>query len=502
MAHTEALNALSVHYAERHGRASLDDLRSLAGRYIRARSLSILDAAAIGLAFDAIFSEPSIDITKITPQMASAWEQAYPHVPIESLAGRSAEELAGAINGWKGKLFEVEVAERLNNGEWVGDLRLEPGQKVEPATSPTQPGWDLQIINDDGSPVDMLQLKATESVSYVHQALARYPDTPILTTEEVASQIGDHAMIFDSGISNDELTGSIKEHLADATPDAAVDVLSGTLPVSVILATEAYKVLNGQKSTAEALNSGTDRLTKAAIAGGVGTAVSLVATPLAGVVASMLTRFMLGGESAPEPLPNTIHIPPDMPRMHGKLGQTKCATASLTRYYPCPAIAASSTAETKAELSDQEELLALVDPATRLSVLQGATPLDHWIRSMLAKDMAHMDRLSLEQHLGDLLSIRDSNMVEAAFPAAGLAGKIVRAFDSEYRKMGQKLRDTIRAGCLYRKRLDTPLSEQEAEEIELLKLSPQERIKLAAEKRKAELRAEAEKRIAEIRKEK
>ena len=53
---------------------------------------------------------------------------------------------------------------------------------------PSQPGWDIQILNADGTVDQVLQAKATESVSYVKEALEKYPDIEIVTTEEVATR--------------------------------------------------------------------------------------------------------------------------------------------------------------------------------------------------------------------------------------------------------------------------------------------------------------------------
>ena len=54
MADHQALIALSGQYADHGCRARIEDLRTLATGYIAARRTSILDAAAIALAFDAI----------------------------------------------------------------------------------------------------------------------------------------------------------------------------------------------------------------------------------------------------------------------------------------------------------------------------------------------------------------------------------------------------------------------------------------------------------------
>ena len=40
----------------------------------------------------------------------------------------------------------------------------------------TQPGWDMRIVGPDDEVSLYLQLKATDSFSYIKRALQRYPD--------------------------------------------------------------------------------------------------------------------------------------------------------------------------------------------------------------------------------------------------------------------------------------------------------------------------------------
>ena len=100
------------------------------------------------------------------PQLLEAFGMQYPNVPIESLRGASEQRLTGLAKGVKGKYFEVLATDRLNDGESVGGLALGSGQVARLADSPTQQGWDVEIVNQDGTLDEALQLKATESMSY------------------------------------------------------------------------------------------------------------------------------------------------------------------------------------------------------------------------------------------------------------------------------------------------------------------------------------------------
>lgn len=91
-----------------------------------------------------------------------------------------------------------------------------------------------------------MQLKATDSVSYIKDALEANPDIPIITTSEVASNFDDNSLIIDSGIDNSLLTDTvssvisdnfdvadstdvISESVSDYLSDASSDVLSDSV---------------------------------------------------------------------------------------------------------------------------------------------------------------------------------------------------------------------------------------------------------------------------------
>lgn len=492
MAYAEALKQIALGYERQNGRTTFDDLRAQAGNYIKARNVSILDAAAIGFAFDVIFSEPTFDIAKITPEMASAWSLAYPNVPIESLAGRSTEELAGAISGWKGKLFEVQVEKRLNNGEWVGDLHLEPGQHAALAESVTQPGWDMQIFEGDGTVVDAIQLKATQSVSYVHHALERYPDTPILATHEVALRLADNGAVIDSGIPNELLTESVSDHLSDATSDAVSDSLMGAMPLSIIVITEATKVLAGTKSFDEALSSGGDRLAKGAVAGAVATVVSVVATPFFGAIAGFLTRLALGGESGNTTIRQTLPTLPNLSKMYQTTSQLKEYAESVEPYYPCPP--RQEIHPLINPLTDKQELLLYVDQDMRLSVLRGAMPLETWIMYMSVIDTSRMAKEELEQHISDLENIRNKRLISQVFPDPSWPSSIWKGSSEEGKELRKGLNQGLQTANLYLKKILGTLTPDESVELDILSLPTHEQ-PLAREKL---AQANREKRLKEI----
>jgi hypothetical protein len=145
---------------------------------------------------------------ELPEDVITAFEKAYPNLSAETTledvfrSMNDNDELQGLVSGIKGKLFEMRYADYLNDGE------LPDGFIAELASSPTQPGWDIQITGPDGEVAELLQAKATDSVSYVQEALERYPDIDVVTTDEVYSHLilNDAAEnIIGSSISNEDL---------------------------------------------------------------------------------------------------------------------------------------------------------------------------------------------------------------------------------------------------------------------------------------------------------
>ena len=164
------------------------------------------------------------------------------------------------------------MARRLNAGERVGEIALQPGQKVVLMNSPTHPGSDIKIVDDDGATIEPLQVKATDSVAYINRHFERYPDIRVVAPEEVhdASE-----RIIQSDVSHDqlethvteqvnELGESTTEDLLDGGAEAAFDVVPGVSAL-VIVATEGRAMLTGRATLRESLRRGGGRLARSAV---------------------------------------------------------------------------------------------------------------------------------------------------------------------------------------------------------------------------------------------
>ncbi|RLA80884.1 MAG: hypothetical protein DRG78_10145 [Epsilonproteobacteria bacterium] len=132
---------------------------------------------------------------------------------LEYFSLSSANELKGHISNIKGILFEQEVQDKLNSN----DIESNIFEKTN------HPDSDLQIL-ENGFVVEEVQLKATNSTSYINEALAENPNNLIIATTEVANTIGKEQVI-DSGISNEELRNSVIETIRPESDSVIEDVL-------------------------------------------------------------------------------------------------------------------------------------------------------------------------------------------------------------------------------------------------------------------------------------
>ncbi|TXL66885.1 hypothetical protein [Zeimonas arvi] len=216
-------------------------------RYLRANRESLLDvtAAAASVHIGTLSNQEDVD-----PLLLRAIRETNPLLDESRLFEMNDEALQGAVNTSKGKYFEHLVAQRLNAGEQVGPLLLEPGQTAVLAESMTQPGWDLRILDANGSAVEYLQLKATDSVGYVRAALERYPDIQILATNEVSAS----GLVVDSGISNQDLrekVGSAVEDLDESLVEAFLEHFHLLLPLAAVALYEGRRLAIGSQSLDE-----------------------------------------------------------------------------------------------------------------------------------------------------------------------------------------------------------------------------------------------------------
>ncbi len=283
----DGLKALAAQYPPQE----LYELRALAARYDRRYEREILEIAAIAadVSIDSITTlglEPEVN-----PQLAEAMERiGYSEEKLKNIDTDYIEGLDGHVWTIKGTYFEVIVRDKLNSGERVGDIQLEPGQIARLAESTDQKGWDVEIVDRSGEIVEQVQLKASDDWSYIKEALEKYPGIRIITTQELDDRAADTEEILSTDIANESLNSSVKTQLTDAVSEASEDTLTDLLhqgieagvdavPVlsaALIGITETGSVLMGRSTVEESLKRGGARLGRAGVYTAIGAGLSAV----------------------------------------------------------------------------------------------------------------------------------------------------------------------------------------------------------------------------------
>ena len=177
-----------------------------------------------------------LEVGEVPEEIEAAFAAAYPGLAedttfFDHAAGLDESQLLGFLAGVKGKLFELKYVDMLNDG------MLPDGYTAELAGNANQAGWDISVVGPDENVVEVLQAKATDSVSYIRDAIEQYPTIDVVTTEEVYSHLvmsGVGLEVTNSGISN--------AVLEDAVSDAALagDVAADFAPPIISLAFIAF----------------------------------------------------------------------------------------------------------------------------------------------------------------------------------------------------------------------------------------------------------------------
>jgi hypothetical protein len=216
-------------------------------RFLKANRESLLDITVAAASVQISVDDGPHDVD---PLLLKAIHDTNPTLTETNLFALEGDALQGAVSTAKGKYFEYLVVERLNQGQQVGPLLLEPGQQAVLAESMNQPGWDLRIVDEHGAAVEYLQLKATDSVAYIRSALERYPDIQILATGEV----GDSGLVLDSGITDQELRAHVElgvDAVDVSLTENFLDHFHPLLPLAAMALYERHRLWVGQQSMDE-----------------------------------------------------------------------------------------------------------------------------------------------------------------------------------------------------------------------------------------------------------
>lgn len=225
------------------------------------------------------------------PQYGASFVQAVNHLADDP------DRLMGLVSGIKGKLFELDYTDWLNHGH------LPPGLTAELAHHANNPGWDVVVHDAHGHVDTFLQLRATESLDYVREAIAAHPDIDVVVPHELYQKLVDHhdalAHILDSHETLQHINGYVADAVGHAETASAATHLPIVGPVLVIgiavgLNYRCYR--QGRITPVDALRNVGERGALAILASGAGWAATLMAhEPFIGLPTSVLVR-LFGGQ--------------------------------------------------------------------------------------------------------------------------------------------------------------------------------------------------------------
>lgn len=281
---------------------------------LKLKSDGYVDLISAAAAIGSIVYSDYIDLDNITPQMEEAFKLSFPNKELSDLGDMTSEQLEGVVNNWKGKYFEVLLRDELNAGEQIGSLVLEDGELVKLSENLNEPGWDLQILNADGTIAQEIQAKASENISYVKEALERY-DYDVITTSEISnfSERINTSNFADSTLET-EISSPI-EALFDSNAMNIIEEVAPALPFIIITVSEGRKVMVGKQTLQAGFQKSTSR--------GLKTGASMSAAYIAGVLfgGAIAVPVGIATKLSIDRFRNNSSIAEEMEETNRKLGQ-------------------------------------------------------------------------------------------------------------------------------------------------------------------------------------
>jgi hypothetical protein len=181
----------------------------------------------------------------------------------EYLAGYDESQLIGIANNVKGIVHELLWIDAYNEAN--------TSTQAELFGETNHPGADVRIYDTQaGETVTELQLKATNSVSYIEEHQLRYTEIEVVATNEVAA---DMDYVTASGYNNDELIDLTSDTIGNLTDNSVEDRVleSSALAATAATGQELLAMLQGRKEFPDAAKSALEKT------GTAGAATALVA---------------------------------------------------------------------------------------------------------------------------------------------------------------------------------------------------------------------------------
>jgi hypothetical protein len=135
------------------------------------------------------------------------------------LATYNDDQIQGLVSNVKGIAHEMEFV-KIENAD--GDSIY-----ANLYSDTNHPGYDVQLYDESTGEYWDVQLKATDSQSYVTQWIDQHPDGEIIVTEELAVGLN----IESSGVQNSELTAKVSDFVDGLIDHNDVSTLSNYFPM-------------------------------------------------------------------------------------------------------------------------------------------------------------------------------------------------------------------------------------------------------------------------------
>ena len=147
-------------------------------------------------------------------------------------------QLEGVTNTIKGKMFEILVTaqENTDSDNWTAKMHEDE----------SFPGSDIIFYNSETNEKLEVSLKAVSADNsfIIEDALVKYPDLPIMTTDEVASRYDSNPNVYGSGFTNtdlDDITDeNLKNLISQMEPINTKEVVMGGVTMSTFAALWPY----------------------------------------------------------------------------------------------------------------------------------------------------------------------------------------------------------------------------------------------------------------------
>lgn len=256
------------------------------------------DAAVIGGVSLADVVAGKFEEWQIPKSILDAYHTQYPGLPesfveeIQRLSGHP-EQLMGIVNGVKGKLFEIDYADWLNSGH------LPHGYVAELAHSATNPAWDISIHDAHGHVDELLQMKATASISYIHSALEAHPDIDVVVPHDMYENLSQHSELLPHIIDSHQDLNHLTNHVTSAVANAdaaGIHYHTPVFAVGFVVAQNYVRYRKGEVSLKSALqNVGERSLLAGAASFATWSFSALSGIPMIGIPAGMGIR-LIGGQ--------------------------------------------------------------------------------------------------------------------------------------------------------------------------------------------------------------